>query len=37
MAGEREAIRQKLDALDAKRKKAYGLLTGRAGAAGFLL
>lgn len=36
MEGERQPLRQKLDTLDAKRKKAYGLLTGRAGAAGFL-
>lgn len=35
MAAERAVFRQRLDALDAKRKKAYGLILTRAGDAGF--
>lgn len=35
MAAERAPFLQRLDALDAKRKKAYGLILTRAGAAGF--
>ncbi len=35
MAAERQTLTQRLVSLDAKRKKAYGLITKRAGAAGF--